>query len=132
MSNDIPFPSRLHPLRPPVQSSASIAAPVSNGSAIVRALAKIASQKSAGIPVRLPDITWVIRTALPSITRRGKAWASLPELHRELLDRHIAAGDPTARMFKDWIENRHIPEARPARLADPIVVSVAKDDAHDA
>lgn len=130
MSNVIPFPSPNTSWLS-LEASISSHAPVpANSNAIVRALAKIASKQSVDAP--LPDITWVIRTALPSITRKGKAWSSLPRLHRDLLDRHIAAGDPTARMFKAWLENRHIPQARPARLADPGVVSATEGDAHDA
>lgn len=82
----------------------------SDVSVVSRALAKIAEARAEGLNT-LPDIAWVIRTAMPSLKRRGKAWSSVPRLHRDLLEKHVDAGDPTAAAFKAWIEGKHIPAA---------------------
>jgi hypothetical protein len=83
---------------------------VSDASVVYQALAIIAEARAEGLDT-LPDIAWVIRTSMPSLRRRGKAWSSLPQLHRDLLERHVEAGDPTATVFKAWIVGRHIPSA---------------------
>lgn len=80
----------------------------SDANVVFQALARIAEARAEG-PNPHPDIAWVIRTAMPSLKRRGKAWSSLPRLHRFLLEKHVDAGDPTAAAFKDWIEGNHIP-----------------------
>lgn len=80
----------------------------SDAEVVCHALAKIAEARAEGLNP-LPDIAWVIRTAMPSLKRRGKAWTSLPQLHRDLLEMHVDAGDPTAAAFKAWIEGKHIP-----------------------
>lgn len=82
----------------------------SNVSVVYQAFATIAEARAEGLNP-LPDIAWVIRTAMPSLRRRGKAWSSLPQLHRDLLERHVEAGDPTAATFKAWIDGKHIPSA---------------------
>lgn len=80
----------------------------SDVSVVFQALARIAESRAEGLNT-LPDIAWVIRTAMPSLKRRGKAWSSLPQLHRDLLERHVEAGDTTAAVFKAWIVGKHIP-----------------------
>jgi len=82
----------------------------SDVSVVCQALATIAEARAEGLNT-LPDIAWVIRTAMPPLKRRGKAWSSLPRLHRDLLERHVDAGDPTAKAFRAWIEGKHIPSA---------------------
>jgi hypothetical protein len=82
----------------------------SNVSVVFHALTRIAESRAEGFNP-LPDIAWVIRTAMPSLKRRGKAWSSVPRLHRDLLEKHVDAGDPTAAAFKAWIEGKHIPAA---------------------
>ncbi|MCV3768733.1 hypothetical protein [Rhizobium sp. TRM95796] len=106
------------------------------GNIIVRALRKIAAaQTAAGSctrPAPLPDIAWVIRTALPSVARKGKGWSSLPQLHRDLLEKHIGAGDPTAKLFRAWVENRHIPGQGTRHLVDAAEGILVEGKAHDA
>lgn len=80
----------------------------SDVSVVYQALATISASRAEGLNP-LPDIAWVIRTAMPSLKRRGKSLSSLPRLHRDLLERHIEAGDPTAAAFKAWIDGKHIP-----------------------
>ena len=80
----------------------------SNVDVVFQALATIAEARTQGFN-SLPDIAWVIRTAMPSLKRHGKAWSSLPRLHRDLLESHVEAGDPSAAAFKAWIEGNHIP-----------------------
>lgn len=82
----------------------------SDVSVVCQALATIADARAEGLNP-LPDIAWVIRTAMLSLKRRGKALTSLPRLHRDLLERHVEAGDPSAAAFKAWIEGKHIPSA---------------------
>lgn len=99
-----PFPDADHhrePRRLPDASEVGV---------VYQALATIAEARAEGLNA-LPDVAWVIRTAMPSLNRRGKAWSSLPQLHRDLLERHVEAGDPTAAAFKAWIVGRHIPSA---------------------
>lgn len=86
----------------------------SNANVLYQALATIAKAHAEGRNT-LPDIAWVIRTAMPSLKRRGKAWSSLPQLHRDLLEKHVEAGDPSAAAFKAWIDGKHIPAASPDR-----------------
>jgi hypothetical protein len=106
------------------------------GNVIVRALQKIAAAQtpsgSCTRPAPLPDIAWVIRTALSSIARKGKAWSSLPQLHRDLLERHIGAGDPTAKLFRAWVENRHIPRRGTRHLVDAAERILEEGKTHDA
>ena len=118
MSRVIRFPlERRRPDAQPLSISSSEAdllfAPqrlreASDASVVYQALARIVESRAEGLN-SLPDIAWVIRTAMPSLKRRGKAWSSLPRLHRDLLERHVEAGDPTAVAFKAWIEGKHIP-----------------------
>lgn len=118
MSHVIRFPlERRHPdvvpLSTPFPEAAFHCEPrrlpdPSNVDVVFHALAKIAESRAEGLDP-LPDIAWVIRTAMPSLRRRGKAWSSLKRLHRDLLERHVDAGDPTAAAFKAWIEGKHIP-----------------------
>jgi hypothetical protein len=82
----------------------------SNANVLSQALAKIAEARADGLS-SLPDMAWIISTAMPLLKRRGKAWSSLPRLHRDLLEKHAEAGDPTAETFKAWIEGKHIPSA---------------------
>jgi hypothetical protein len=78
-----------------------------DGNAVVRAIALCEAARQSG-QAPLPDMSWVIRSAMPWLKRRGRKWSSLPELHRGLLEQHCAAGNPTAIMFRDWIEGRHL------------------------
>lgn len=97
-----PFPEAAFYREPRRLSDAS------NVNVVFHALATIAEAHAEGLNT-LPDIAWIIRTAMPSLKRRGKTWSSLPRLHRDLLERHIEAGDPTAAAFKAWIDGKHIP-----------------------
>lgn len=78
-----------------------------DGNVVLRAVAVCEEARRSG-NAPLPDMAWVIRSAMPWIKRRGRKWSSLPELHRGLLDQHCAAGDPTASMFCDWVEGKHL------------------------
>jgi len=52
------------------------------------------------------DAATVTRLALRWVQRRGRKMSSLPELVRLELEAHCGAGDPTARLIRDWIEGR--------------------------
>lgn len=71
----------------------------------------------------LQDSAWVIGTALRWIRRRGKARKSIPALVLELLDRHIAAGDPAAQMFANWLDGQAPSDA----AANDVEMSVAPE-----
>lgn len=80
----------------------------SGGDALPRALALCASSPKPPL-ADLPDAAWVIGTGMRWVARRGRKRASLPKLVADLLERHCDAGDPSALMFRDWLDCR-LPE----------------------
>ena len=52
------------------------------------------------------DVASLTRIALRWVRRGGRKMSSLPQLIRMELDAHCRAGDPTARLIRDWIEGK--------------------------
>lgn len=80
----------------------------SGGDALLRALAICASSPKPSL-ADLPDAAWVIGTGMRWVARRGRKRASLPKLVADLLERYCDAGDPSAMVFRDWLDCR-LPE----------------------
>jgi hypothetical protein len=100
-----PQPSPSAPVRPddnPVQRRSGLQMPSMDGS-VARAIAICNTSEPAPLSA-LPDSAWVIGTALRWINRRGKRRSAVPKLVLGLLDRHVSAGDPAAKMFARWLD----------------------------
>lgn len=80
----------------------------STDDSVARAISICATRPPAPLSA-LPDSAWVIGSALRWINRRGKSRKAVPKLVLGLLDRHVAAGDPTAEMFDRWLDGCTLP-----------------------
>ncbi|MCA2376980.1 hypothetical protein ACQZ5D_06740 [Agrobacterium sp. 22-211-1] len=110
-SNVIPFPNNpAHqvPLTPKPSSRLKrlaklqdvTSAGVTSGSqAIPQAMAMCAATSDA-----LPDPAIVAQVVIGFARRKGIAMTSVPKIFREQLFTLCAAGDPTARMLREWLE----------------------------
>lgn len=56
-------------------------------------------------PAALPDPAIVAQVVIGFARRKGIAMASIPKIFREQLFALCTAGDPTALMLRDWLEN---------------------------
>ncbi|MCV3765092.1 hypothetical protein [Rhizobium sp. TRM95796] len=118
MADILPFPTTDR--RPPTSLDSVVSLSVveafgprplaerSGGDALLRALAICASSPKPSL-ADLPDAAWVIGTGMRWVARRGRKRASLPKLVADLLERHCDAGDPSAMVFRDWLDCR-LPE----------------------
>ncbi|TAU90981.1 hypothetical protein ELI41_21760 [Rhizobium leguminosarum] len=110
-SNVIPFPAILaHEVPSTPKSSSRLkrlaklqettsCAATSRSQAIPRAMAMCAPT-----PAALPDPAIVAQVVIGFARRKGITMTSIPKFFREQLLTLCAAGDPTARMLRDWLE----------------------------
>lgn len=110
-SNVIPFPNNLphqvpsaakpagRPKRLEKLQDAASRGVTSSSQAIPQAMSMCAATSDA-----LPDPAIVAQVVIGFARRKGIAMASIPKIFREQLFTLCAAGDPTARMLRDWLE----------------------------
>jgi hypothetical protein len=96
-----PDPERLARRRARLLGGSSEACPKPAGSA--HALARVIAGAPAQAPALLPDTATTIALALHWVRRRGRRLSALPELIRSQLEQLSEAGDPAARLVRDWL-----------------------------